>query len=139
MPKKTLKLSAKTKLKNKTKKIVKIKSKKEISEVKTIPENPPIICEPKVAITEIPALDCEQKTEATKTPTLRENSKMFKIVALIKDAEDGITLKQLSEELQWQLHTTRSALSRLNKIYKIEIESSKLAGSDRVYKLPKKD
>ncbi len=153
MPKKTLKLSAKTKLKNKTKKIAKIKSKKEISEVKIISENPPIICdpeaesteiptlisEPEVESAEIPTLISEPKVENVKTPTLRENSKMSKIIALIGDAEDGITLKRLSEELKWQLHTTRSALSRLNTIYKIEIESSKLAGSDRVYKLPKKD
>ena len=139
MSKKTLKLSAKTKLKNKTKKIVKAKSKKEISEVKIISENPPIICEPEAESTEIPTLISEPKVENVKTPTLRENSKMSKIIALIGDAEDGITLKQLSEELKWQLHTTRSALSRLNTIYKIEIESSKLAGLDRVYKLPKKD
>ena len=142
MSKKTLKLSAKTKLKNKSKKIAKIKSKKEISEVKIISENPPIIREPEVETTENSPILCESKVEIAKiikTPTLRENSKMSKIIALIGDAEDGITLKQLSEELKWQLHTTRSALSRLNTIYKIEIESSKLAGLDRVYKLPKKD
>ena len=75
----------------------------------------------------------------SKIPQIRENTKMSKLIELVRESEEGLTLKQISESLKWQPHTTRSALSRLNTIYKIEIESSKLAGLDRVYKLPKKD
>lgn len=74
-----------------------------------------------------------------KIPQIRENTKMSKLIKLVRDSEEGLTLKQISESLKWQPHTTRSALSRLNKTHNIGIVSDKAASGDRVYKLPKKE
>ena len=73
------------------------------------------------------------------TSPIRENSKMSQLIKMIKEAEDGITLKQISENLKWQPHTARSAISRLNKNQNLGIINDKTADGGRVYKLPKKD
>lgn len=73
------------------------------------------------------------------TSPIRQNSKMSQLIEMIKGAENGITLKQISENLKWQPHTARSVISRLNKNQKLGIITDKSAGGDRVYKLPKKD
>ena len=80
-----------------------------------------------------------KKDLAKNTSPIRENSKMSQLIKMIKAAEDGITLKQISENLKWQTHTTRSAISRLNKNQNHGIINDKIASGDRVYKLPKKD
>lgn len=74
-----------------------------------------------------------------KIPQIRENTKMSKLIELVRDSEEGLTLKQISESLKWQPHTTRSALSRLNKAHNIGIIRDKAASGDRVYKLTKKE
>ena len=74
-----------------------------------------------------------------KIPQIRENTKMSKLIELVRDSEEGLTLKQISESLKWQPHTTRSALSRLNKTHNIGIIRDKAASGDRVYKLTKKE
>ena len=58
---------------------------------------------------------------------------------MIKAAEEGVSLKQICENLKWQSHTVRSVISRLNKNQNLGIINDKIAGSNRVYKLPKKD
>jgi hypothetical protein len=73
-----------------------------------------------------------------KIPQIREGTKMSKLIKLVDESEDGMTLKQISEALKWQPHTTRSALSRLNKTHNIGIVSDKAANGNRVYKLAKK-
>ncbi len=75
-----------------------------------------------------------QKTETTKSAT-----KNSQLIEMIKTAEEGISLKQICEKLAWQSHTVRSAISRLNKTQNLGIINDKIAGGDRVYKLPKKD
>jgi len=75
-----------------------------------------------------------QKTEIT-----RPNTKNSQLIEMIKTAEDGISLKQICENLKWQSHTARSVISRLNKNQNLGIINEKIAGGDRVYKLPKKD
>lgn len=80
-----------------------------------------------------------KKDLAENTSPIRENSKMSQLIEMIKAAEDGITLKQISENLKWQPHTARSAISRLNKNQKLGIINDKTAEGERVYKLPKKD
>ena len=80
-----------------------------------------------------------KKDLAKNTPPIRQNSKMSQLIEMIKGAEDGITLKQISENLKWQPHTARSVISRLNKNQNLGIINDKIAGGDRVYKLPKKD
>ena len=100
--------------KKSSKTVVKKAVKKVVAEVK---ENP---------VKEVPI----QKTKTTKNSQLIE---------MIKTAEDGIGLKQICENLKWQPHTARSVISRLNKNQNLGIINDKIAGGDRVYKLPKKD
>jgi len=75
-----------------------------------------------------------QKTENPKTTT-----KNSQLIEMIKTAEEGISLKQICENLKWQPHTARSAISRLNKNQNLGIINDKIAGGNSVYKLPKKD
>ena len=88
-----------------------------------------------VEVKENPIKELEvQKTENPKTTT-----KNSQLIEMIKAAEEGVSLKQICENLKWQPHTARSAISRLNKNQNLGIINDKIAGGDRVYKLPKKD
>lgn len=80
-----------------------------------------------------------KETPVKKAPAIRSNTKMSQLIEMIKGAEDGISLKQICENLKWQSHTARSVISRLNKNQNLGIINDKIAGGDRVYKLPKKD
>jgi predicted ArsR family transcriptional regulator len=104
--------------KKSSKTVVKKVAKKVVAEVK---ENP------------IKELEV-QKTENPKTTT-----KNSQLIEMIKTAEEGVSLKQICENLKWQAHTARSAISRLNKNQNLGIINDKIAGAGRVYKLPKKD
>ena len=104
--------------KKSSKTVVKKVAKKVVAEVK---ENP------------IKELEV-QKTENPKTTT-----KNSQLIEMIKTAEEAPSLKQICEKLKWQSHTARSAISRLNKSQNLGIINDKIAGGDRVYKLPKKD
>ncbi len=75
-----------------------------------------------------------QKNETTKSAT-----KNSQLIEMIKAAEEGISLKQICENLKWQPHTARSVISRLNKNQNLGIINDKIGGGNRVYKLPKKD
>ena len=75
-----------------------------------------------------------QKNETAKSAT-----KNSQLIEMIKSSEEGVTLKQICEKLTWQAHTARSVISRLNKNQNLGIINDKIAGGDRVYKLPKKD
>jgi hypothetical protein len=75
----------------------------------------------------------------TKISAARSNTKMSQLIEMIKNAEEGISLKQICENLKWQSHTARSAISRLNKNQNLGIINDKIVGIGRVYKLPKKD
>ena len=74
-----------------------------------------------------------------KSETIKSATKNSQLIEMIKTAEDGISLKQICEKLKWQSHTIRSVISRLNKNQNLGIISDKIAGGDRVYKMPKKD
>lgn len=104
--------------KKSSKTVVKKVAKKVVAEVK---ENP------------IKELEV-QKTKNPKTTT-----KNSQLIEMIKTAEEGISLKQICENLKWQPHTARSAISRLNKNQNLGIINDKIAGGNSVYKLPKKD
>ena len=71
-----------------------------------------------------------QKNEITKSAT-----KNSQLIEMIKSSEDGVTLKQICENLKWQAHTARSVISRLNKNQNLGIINDKIAGGNRVYKL----
>lgn len=79
-----------------------------------------------------------EKVVVEKTSPVRE-TKMSKLVELIKSAPEGISLKEISESLKWQAHTVRSAISRLNKNQNLGIVSDKSEGNSRLYKMAKKD
>lgn len=80
-----------------------------------------------------------KETPIQKTETSRPNTKNSQLIQMIKTAEEGISLKQICENLKWQSHTARSVISRLNKNQNLGIVNDKIIGGDRVYKLPKKD
>ena len=80
-----------------------------------------------------------KEVQIQKTKTSHPNTKNSQLIEMIKTAEDGISLKQICEKLTWQTHTARSAISRLNKNQNLGIINDKIAGGNRVYKLPKKD
>lgn len=80
-----------------------------------------------------------KKLEAQKTETPKPATKNYQLIEMIKTAEEGITLKQICENLKWQPHTARSVISRLNKSQNLGIINDKITGGDRVYKLQKKD
>lgn len=80
----------------------------------------------------------EVVAETKKTPQLRENTKISKLIELIRSSE-GVTLTEIAEALKWQKHTARSVLSRLNKNHNLGIISDKSAGNNRLYKMVKKD
>ena len=104
--------------KKSSKPVIKKVVKKAVAEVK---ENP---------VKEAPI----QKNETNKYAT-----KNSQLIEMIKSSEEGVTLKQICEKLTWQSHTARSAISRLNKNQNLGIINDKIAGGNRVYKLPKKD
>ena len=92
----------------------------------------------KKAVAEVKENPAKEKP-IQKTETSRPNTKNSQLIEMIKAAEEGISLKQICENLNWQSHTARSVISRLNKNQNLGIINDKIAGSNRVYKLPKKD
>jgi hypothetical protein len=83
--------------------------------------------------------EIKKEATVTKKTSTRTNTKISQLITMIKTVEEGITLKQISENLKWQPHTTRSVISRLNKTQNLGIINDKISGGNRVYKLPKKD
>ena len=75
-----------------------------------------------------------KETPVKKILTIRANTKMSQLIEIIKGAEEGISLKQICENLKWQSHTVRSAISRLNKNQNLGIINDKTSGGERVYK-----
>lgn len=92
----------------------------------------------KKAVTEVKE-NLAKEIVVQKTEISPPNTKNSQLIEMIKGAEDGISLKQICENLKWQSHTARSAISRLNKNQNLGIINDKTAEGERVYKLPKKD
>lgn len=69
-----------------------------------------------------------------KTSSVKQGSKMAKLIEML-EMPDGTTIKQISAELKWQKHTARGALSRLGKLYDVNITSDKSSGKNRIYKI----
>lgn len=92
----------------------------------------------KKAVTEVKE-NLAKEIAVQKTEISPPNTKNSQLIEMIKGAEDGISLKQICENLKWQSHTARSAISRLNKNQNLGIINDKTAEGERVYKLPKKD
>ncbi len=79
-----------------------------------------------------------KELEDHKTESSKPTTKNSQLIEMIKAAEEGINLKQICENLKWQQHTVRSAILRLNKNQNLGIINDKIAGGNRVYKLPKR-
>ncbi len=92
----------------------------------------------KKAVTEIKE-NSVKEVSVQKNETTKPATKNSQLIEMIKGAEEGISLKQICENLKWQPHTARSVISRLNKNQNLGIVTDKIASGDRVYKLPKKD
>ncbi len=79
----------------------------------------------------------KESVVAKQVRAIRPNTKIAKLVEML-NSEDGSTIARLTELLNWQPHTVRGALSRLNKLYGIEITNGKSADDKRTYKLLKR-
>lgn len=82
--------------------------------------------------------NANQEQNIIKTRSVKSGTKMAKLIEMIERPEGG-SLKQIEEELKWQKHTVRGAISRLKKLYGINIINDKSTSNDRVYKTTKND
>ena len=65
----------------------------------------------------------------------RTDSKQSQLIALLK-RPDGATIAEVVEALAWQAHTARGAISgALKKKLGLKVESEKVDGRGRVYRL----
>jgi hypothetical protein len=66
----------------------------------------------------------------------RGDTKQATLIALLRRPE-GATIAQMSSALDWQAHTVRGALAgALKKKLGLTLVSEKVAGADRVYRIP---
>ena len=79
-----------------------------------------------------------QEQNIIKIRSVKSGTKMAKLIEMIERPE-GISIKQIAEELKWQNHTVRGAISRLKKLYGVKIVNDKSASNDLVYKTAKND
>ena len=79
--------------------------------------------------------DAAQAAPATAAPRTRENSKQAQVIAMLKRPE-GATIQQICATTGWQQHTVRGTFAgAFKKKLGLTIDSSKEAGSERVYKV----
>ena len=72
----------------------------------------------------------------TKTPRTRDNSKQATVIGMLKRPE-GATIQQIVDATSWLSHTVRGTMAgALKKKLGLVIVSEKLAGTDRVYRIP---
>ena len=72
---------------------------------------------------------------AAKPSRTRDNSKQALMIGMLKRPE-GATLAQLIDATGWQSHTVRGAISgALKKKLGLVVESSKLDGAERIYRI----
>lgn len=77
----------------------------------------------------------QQDDVPPKTRKLRSGTKQAQVIEMLQRAE-GATLAQIMEATGWQMHTTRSVLSRtIQKDLQMPLCSEKSAGGERVYRL----
>ena len=66
----------------------------------------------------------------------REGTKQATMIAMLRRPE-GATIAQISEATGWQFHTVRGAFAgALKKKLGLEVNSEKVEGADRIYRLP---
>jgi hypothetical protein len=73
---------------------------------------------------------------APKARTLREATKQAKLIAMLRSA-DGAAIAEIVAATGWQPHTVRGAIAgALKKKLGLDVNSEKVEGRGRVYKLP---
>ena len=89
------------------------------------------------APTEEPAPEAPTGPEAApKTRTPREGTKQATLIAMLR-APDGATIEEITSATGWQSHTVRGAMAgALKKKLGLEVNSEKVEGRGRVYRLP---
>jgi Protein of unknown function (DUF3489) len=74
------------------------------------------------------------KDKPTRT---RANSKQAQLIEMLKRPE-GATIEEIAAKLEWQAHTVRGAFAgALKKRLGLKVESEKVEGRGRVYRLPR--
>lgn len=82
--------------------------------------------------------NCAEKQKITKTKSLKSGTKTAKLIEMLEGSE-GASIEQIMQELKWQRHTVRSALSKLTSSYNIRTISNNKANKDRTYQTVKND
>jgi hypothetical protein len=84
-----------------------------------------------------PAPDIPTEPEAApRTRTPREGTKQATLIAMLR-APEGATIEEIVAATGWQSHTVRGAMAgALKKKLGLEVNSEKVDGRGRVYKLP---
>ena len=82
-----------------------------------------------------PAQDGDaEAAQSTRTP--RAATKQAALIAMLR-ASDGATIEEISAATGWQAHTVRGAIAgALKKKLGLEVNSEKVEGRGRVYRLP---
>jgi hypothetical protein len=92
--------------------------------------------EPVVEKTMAAIRDHVAKAPAATQPTSRKGTKQAMLIALMTRAE-GAAIAEIVEEIGWQAHTVRGAISGvLKKKLCLPISSEKVEGRGTVYRLP---
>jgi hypothetical protein len=77
----------------------------------------------------------QKRTSKTKTPAKRANTKQAQLIAMLQ-RPDGATIDEIVKKLEWQSHTVRGAIAgALKKRLKLKVESDKVEGRGRVYRI----
>ena len=77
----------------------------------------------------------KQKRAPASKPAKRTNTKQAQLIAML-ERPDGATIDEIVKKLEWQSHTVRGAIAgALKKRLKLKIESEKVEGRGRVYRI----
>lgn len=77
----------------------------------------------------------KKRVSKSKTPTSRADSKQSQLIKML-ERPDGATIDEIVKKLEWQPHTVRGAIAgALKKRLKLKVESEKIEGRGRVYRI----
>jgi hypothetical protein len=76
-----------------------------------------------------------KRAPTSKAPAKRANTKQAQLIAML-ERPDGATIDEIVKKLEWQSHTVRGAIAgALKKRLKLKVESEKVEGRGRVYRI----
>lgn len=77
----------------------------------------------------------KKRVSKSKAPTSRAGSKQAQLIKML-ERPDGATIDEIVKKLEWQSHTVRGAIAgALKKRLKLKVESEKIEGRGRVYRI----